>query len=254
MKPISLLLVGKPGSGKSYLASTAPKPMIVFNWDLDAVATYEGIEDAEIVSYGSDVQDLSKFSKRLDLLHKEFKNCVSNDSDLPATIVCDSMTGLTELLIQAQLTLNKGYESGKSITRRSLFGEGVVPTLDDWNVIISYLKPLIQKFLAIPCHKIVTAHDMSITNNKGDILEVIPSVPGKNKFARSIASMFTGAGYCERNNVNRRWEVRFGGLRMVDWTLFRNVNVNDKQFDTVENTWRGMEKMFKEAGLMGEEK
>jgi hypothetical protein len=132
------------------------------------------------------------------------------------------MTTMIESLIQ--LHFHRNPKDRKK--RRGILNDTpAVPTLDDWNVIINTIKPLMRKFITLPGLKIVTAHDMARTNANGDILELWPYIPGKDKYARSFASIFTAAGYCERDTVNGKWNIRFGKKALCKWTFFRGEDI-----------------------------
>ncbi len=240
---ISLLLAGPPGSGKSRLAGSAARDLggaEVQNFDLTASKVYDqfkrGGTDIKIIDY----IDAPDFPDSCQRLNDRIDELLKGDAECKPVTILDSMTTMIESLIQ--LHFYKNPKDKKA--RRGIFNDmPVVPTLDDWNVIISTLKPLIRKFVSLPGVKIVTAHDMAVTNSNGDVLELLPSVPGKNKYARAFASIFTAAGYCEKDTVNKRWTVRFGQLSLCKWTFFRDSNAED-----IPNDWEHVREILKGGG------
>jgi cephalosporin hydroxylase len=248
---VSLLLAGPPGSGKSHTAATAAKAlgkMWVANFDLGASRVYEpfirdgiDIQVHDYIDEPGNPDACQRFHDAIDKMLLDYtltcKVQVLPEEKPPVVHVLDSMTTMIESLIQ--LHFYKNPKAGGK--RRGILNDTpVVPTLDDWNVIISTVKPLIRKFVSLPGLKIITAHDVAITNEKGNLLELLPSVPGKNKYARSFASIFTAAGYCERDTVNNKWMIRFGKKSLCKWTFFRGEDIVE-----CPNDWTYIQEVLK---------
>jgi AAA domain len=179
---LQALLISKEKAGKSWLAATAPKPVLFLDTDLRAgsLAGKHGVYAATLRDPAPHLQPTA-FNEILDLLTKLEKGCTLADLNpgwpalKPATIVDDSVTTTARAASRFALYTNT------DIRRRLSFGNWSVDfakNFDAWNAEMSTIESLILRCLALPYHFIATIHEAEEESED--------SQPEKKKFTGKI--------------------------------------------------------------------
>lgn len=179
---LQLLEIAKEKAGKSWLAATAPKPILFFDTDLRAgsLAGREGVFAATLRDPAPHLQPTA-FNEILDILTKLEQGATLADlapgwpSVKPATIVGDSVTTIARAAARFALYTNT------DIRRRLSFGSWSVDfakNFDAWNAEMSTIEALILRCLALPYHFIATIHESEEESED--------STPEKKKFTGKI--------------------------------------------------------------------
>jgi hypothetical protein len=160
---LQLLEIAKEKAGKSWLAATAPKPILFFDTDLRAgsLAGREGVFAATLRDPAPHLQPTA-FNEMLDLITKLEKECTLKDLNpswpavKPATIVDDSISTTAKCAGRYALYTNT------DIRRRLSFGNWSVDfakNFDAWNAEMTTIESLVLRLLALPYHFIATIHE-----------------------------------------------------------------------------------------------
>lgn len=176
------LLIAKEKAGKSWLAATAPKPILFLDTDLRAgsLAGREGVFAATLRDPAPHLQPTA-FNELLDILTKLEKEATLKDiypewpAIKPATIVDDSVTTTARCASRYALYTNT------DVRRRLMFGNWSVDfakNFDAWNAEMSTIEALILRCLALPYHFIATIHEAEEESED--------STPEKKKFTGKI--------------------------------------------------------------------
>ncbi len=144
---LNVLVYGKSGTGKTTFASCFPKPYV---FDFDKGMLGQRGRDVEYDTYTSYGDFEMKF--------KEFEvNCPYD------TIIIDSVTTLEKYCMAHALQMN---------SRK-------MPTMNEWNVLISQLSDLFTRATKMTKHLVMIAHEEMVQDNiTGEIL-IRPQIVGK---------------------------------------------------------------------------
>jgi hypothetical protein len=107
MERLSMLIWGKSGSGKTVLASTAPRPILWINFDPDGVASIKRSSDVFVSDMANMGHDKVPSFKSNDTIEAQLRTSLMANPDLQ-TVVIDSVTSF------AQLALSHAVLSGKA--------------------------------------------------------------------------------------------------------------------------------------------
>lgn len=153
--PTNAVIYGQPGSGKTGLASTAPKPLII---DLEngAPATVKAVgnEHARIIQ-----------ARDMDTIRKVYKFLASGDHDFE-TVIIDPAGELQSIIMEETL---------RKFTARRQYDN--LPTMQDWQKSLSEAQKIITAFRSLPLRTIVVAH-ADVPDHEEDVVK--PLVSGKN--------------------------------------------------------------------------
>lgn len=125
-KYLNMLVYGRSGVGKTYLAGTGPKPVYIIDCDKGTMS----LADSEEV-YFERVTTLDEILSRVSYLQKGFKA----DPDFYKVVVFDNLS------------------EGQQLILHSLTG-GKQPEIRDWGNILTTMSALIRDIRDLPCHKL----------------------------------------------------------------------------------------------------
>ena len=179
-KKIAMLLLARPGSGKTTLASSAPRPLLI---DLE-----NGVDRVE-ACYRCDVSTCEEdvpLEKRYEVFLNDLKNEDLSNYD---TIIVDTLGKLIELLTPVVIKENSvnGLKDGKTL---SLKGYGAVS---------SKVKEFINFIKSLNKHIIFISHVTEV--NDGEVVKTRVNIPGSTK--DSIWNDIDLGGFLEMNGKKR---------------------------------------------------
>lgn len=187
-----IVLVSKPGVGKTWWAGGWPKPT-VFSVDPGGARTYLKAPDkfghVEFFDYSLDNKRFpTAFNKATSHAIELAKKWKKDGESYDRTMVIDSMSFLNKLAI------NKAKPWYKSKNRTKAVGEEIehfqrVPDTLDYRVAMAFVEDFLSEICAIhPLRLIVTCHEYSLydkivlpdgSTETGDVKEILPSVIGQ---------------------------------------------------------------------------
>jgi AAA domain len=187
---VSILLTGESGTGKTYLAKSAPFPVLIDSFDpggtlsiRDEIKRGNIVADTQFES--EDPYDPKKFVE----WEKTFTERVN--SDYFSNFACywlDSATWWIDCILAA--ILKKANRAGKAPVWQ-----------DDWYPNKIILTNYIRKCQALPCHFILTAHLMPHKNKEGNILSWRPNFSGQAQI--TVPTMFDEIWLAEREEKSQ---------------------------------------------------
>jgi len=159
---LRLALVGKEKSGKSRLAVTAPKPVLVMDFDgrKESIAGIPGVyaityrDEAwpkQPSGYSDFLDDLSKLEKEASLADLGFSS-----TEHPATVIADSVTSLSRLIMNYELYTNTDIRRSIKVGGYETF---FPKNFDAWNAEMSTMEAILLRLLGLPLHVIITLHE-----------------------------------------------------------------------------------------------
>lgn len=159
---IKALIFGRPGSGKTTFASTAPSP-IFLSAEAGLLSIAHKKPHAIIISTLKDLQDAYHY--------------LNTEKHGYKTVVIDSITEINEI-VKAEIE----QKNNRGISK------------NDWGEVLSKLKKIIRDFRDLPMHCIFLAQE-SIEKDDDTIVRIYPSLNGKA--ATEILAACDVVGYLE---------------------------------------------------------
>jgi len=159
---IKALIFGKPGTGKTTFASTAPKPLFL-SAEAGLLSIADKNPDAVVIRSLKDLQDAHDYLK-------------TQKHDYQ-TIIIDSITEINEI-IKAEIE----KKNNRAIRR------------DDWGEVSTKIKRVIRDFRDLPMHCIFLAQE-NVEKDEDTIVRIYPSLNGKS--ATEIAAACDVVGYLD---------------------------------------------------------
>ena len=159
-KKISMLLLARPGVGKTTLAYSAPKPLLI---DLE-----DGVDRVE-ACYRNDVMTADPNLKDKEKYHSFIKDITTEDLSNYDTIIIDSLGKFIELVTPVVIDENpvNGQKDGKTL---SLKGYGAIS---------AKVTEFIKLIKSLGKHIIFIAHVTELSD--GDVVKVRVNIPGGTK-------------------------------------------------------------------------
>jgi len=181
---LQLLEIGKEKSGKSWCAATAPKPILIFDFDLRAkalsgrngvyaVTLRDPAPHMQPTAFNEMLSVITQLEQGADLRALGFTKAPPGLK--PVTIVTDSITTMARSASRYALYTNT------DIRRRLSFGSWSVDfakNFDAWNAEMTTIESVILRLLALPTHLIATLHEEEEKSED--------STPDKKKFTGQI--------------------------------------------------------------------
>jgi len=141
---LSILSYGASGTGKTHFISSFPKPVYVFDFD-GGILTLRGKEGVFFDNYQNRYRNGVKTNEPWKDMQARLTEIESNPGAF-ATVAIDSITTVEQRVIEEICALtNKGQ-----------------PSQRDWGTIIKWLIRLFERLALLPCHTIITAHELTI--------------------------------------------------------------------------------------------
>jgi len=156
---LRVLLLGQPGTGKSTMASTFPKPYF-FDFD-NKMLGLAGVPDIQYDVF-SDEGDVPKaWNTFID----KFRGLLATPGDRQ-TIVLDSFTTLQEIGLNEVQRVNNTY--GKPVT------------LKEWGILSGMLNDILYMLKGVKnLHVVVTAHEEIVRDDERGMTYIMPVAMGK---------------------------------------------------------------------------
>lgn len=192
-KKVNMLLLGRPGYGKSSLAASAPRPLHI-DWEngVDRVEScYRkdtlSIDSSQLVDDKGNKLDKNRANaKKYELMIEELK---SNSLDEYDTLINDSVGKILEILSSVVILEN-------SVNAQK---DGVTLSLKGYGALATKFKNYTEFIYSLHKHVIWIAHVTEI--NDGEVIKTRVNIPGSTK--DSIWNDVDLGGYLDMNGKKR---------------------------------------------------
>lgn len=165
-----ILIWGNSGAGKSWLAASAPKPLVILTEANGGVSIGHSNKDADVcvIDNATDLRDIVKMAKSGQL--KQYK-----------TLIFDSLTECQKLF------------------KDEIVGNRDNLKIQEWGLLANRMLKFIRAIRDLPFHIVCTALADKNTDDQGAIVNNLPQFEGK-KTANEIMQYFSAVGYLFSTN------------------------------------------------------
>ena len=201
--PDSILIVGEPGSGKTWFIRTIVEAAKQDGWDMSTPPVFvfacdpgkfggqltnAGVEGIEFEVYHKPVYTIrhkpykqwSLVKQRINHLYDLFES----GKQPYYAVVLDSITGLQDMIMTEVMFKQRGsdgmFAGGQTSSGAEL---GVTPTQPEWGQEIMMFLATMSSLVDLPCYSIIIAHQKErptgMKAGKDDIVKLIPAIYGK---------------------------------------------------------------------------
>lgn len=172
---LKVVFYGKPGTGKTTIASTFPKPLMLLDINENGWVGVKDIKGLDPVR----IKDWESFQEAYWYLQE--------NKDGYKTVVIDTVSAVQELVLEyiakkRKVKLREGVK----------YGDFGTLTKKDWGEIASLLKPFITQFRDLDMNVIFIAHEKVFNVEEDDQAEGIDPSVGP-KLMQSVASTMNAA-------------------------------------------------------------
>lgn len=144
------LIYGKSGTGKTTLAATFPKPILLIDINDDGDESVEGVGGLKVLRPKT-AEDLEKAFWYLDKHKKRY-----------STVVIDTITQMQALVVSEIAS-----QSNKTAKKGKAPGAWGTMTRNQWGQVSERLKTLILQFRSLPCHTVFLAQEKLVDADEG---------------------------------------------------------------------------------------
>jgi len=189
---LKILIYGEYGGGKTRFASTAPKPMLLVNFDPGGWVTIKGTPGVKLEDlYTANAQVEGKKSKMvLDKILRDLEK-TPKESFPYKTIGLDSLTFLSQILMgYIEMLTGRAEKYGVPVVKGS---DGGAMRESDYGTLGDLQEDIVKRFLGLPCHFILTSHARVATQKLPGNLENVLYLPAMEgiKFPQQLPGYFS---------------------------------------------------------------
>ena len=172
---LKVVIYGKPGTGKTIIASTFPKPLILLDIKESGWVGVKDIKGLDPVN----IKDWPSFEEAYWYLQE--------NKDGYKTVVIDTASALQDLALEY-----KAKKKNIKLREGVKYGDVGTMTRKDWGEIASMLKPFITQFRDLDMNVVFLAHEKVFNVEEDDQAEGIDPSVGP-KLMQSVASTMNAA-------------------------------------------------------------
>jgi hypothetical protein len=173
---LTMLLWGKPGSGKTVLASTAPGKKLWLSFDPSGTASIKRSDNVIVADFaGYRAERLADF-KVGGIIEADLLKAIKTEGI--STVVLDSLTSFGQLALQYGISTGKANRGAfkASIEQPGQTGYGVRSAL-----ILDVCSMLLRVCADTGAHCIFVAHDQDVMDDDGKLKEITISLGGQGR-------------------------------------------------------------------------
>lgn len=190
-KYLKILIYGEYGGGKTRFISTAPKPLLLLNFDPEGYVTILGTPGVTLEDLYTPTVKESKHTKMvLDKTLNDLEK-IPEDKFPYATIALDSLSFLSQIYMGYITSLTmRADKIGVPVVKGS---DGGAMRESDYGTLGDIQEDVIKRFLGLPCHFILTSHARVATQKLPGNLENVLYLPAMEgiKFPQQLPGYFT---------------------------------------------------------------
>ncbi len=247
---MNALIIGHTGSGKTSLALSSPKPVLVYSFDPGGTdSVKEEIEKGEII-----VRKYETDSLFAPVAYKEFEADFNADrkSGIFKHIGVTFLDGLSNFIPAMiwQIMAKEGrIPPGMSakLVQEGSSGKGM--RIQDWGQLSDFIMTICRAFIALPCHTIITGH---VSLDKDEVIGgYIKSIlaPGKSK--NTLPILMPEVWILQKMDTSTGTERKLLTRNVDSWRATTRMGRKDR-FDTYEKA--DVRYLLKKAGFPYEDK
>lgn len=182
-KKFNLLLIGRVGSGKTTLVSTAPKPILIDAFDPNVSKSLARFKDDPnyLINTKFLGDDIGKPRIFTDWVRETQERETAGIFKMIGTYVIDSGTVWANSLKNQILAGSPGPKKGGGKRERQTNGLGLPEMeIDDYDTLFTKVWDVVNRLCALPCNFILTFHLEEKTNDFGGIVNRL-AIPGQSR-------------------------------------------------------------------------
>lgn len=203
---LTMLIWGKPASGKTVLASTAPGRKLWLQFDPNGTASLRKNDDILVADFANfKAVQLASF-KQGGIIEQDLIKAIKDENI--STVVVDSLTSFGQLALTyaiASGTSNRGTFRA-SIEQPGQTGYGVRSAM-----VLDFCTMILRVCADAKCHCVFIAHDQDVMDDDGRLIENTISLGGQSK--NIIPAKINEIWYLEDNGKERSIYVRAHGVK-----------------------------------------
>jgi hypothetical protein len=240
---LTMLLWGKPGVGKTVLASTAPGKKLWLQFDPAGTASLIRTDNILVADFSGYKSAQLEAFKQGGIIESDLLKLI-REQDIQ-TVVVDSLTTFGQMALHYAIV--SGKASGKhfkaSIEAPGVTGYGIRAAM-----ILDFITMVLRVCADTKCHCILTAHDKETTDDNGAPTEITLNLGGQGQVA--IPAKISEIWYVEDTGKARNIYIRAHGVKrpmrtrmfVTDERTFFTVKYNqdnpdERNKDNAITTW-----------------
>lgn len=237
---LTMLLWGKPGVGKTVLASTAPGKKLWLQFDPAGTASLMRSDDILVADFSAYKSAQLEAFKQGAIIESDLLKLIREHGI--QTVVVDSLTTF------GQMALHYGIVSGKA-SGKTFKASIEAPGQGGYGIRAAMLLDFITMVLRVcadtKCHCILTAHDKETTDDSGGTTEITVNLGGQGQTA--IPAKISEIWYMEDTGKARNIYVRAHGVKRPMRT--RMFATDERTFFTVKYNQDNPDERIKENAI-----
>jgi hypothetical protein len=203
---LTMLLWGKPGCGKTVLASTAPGRKLWLQFDPAGTASLRRSEDIFVADFSAYKSAQLAAFKQGGVMESDLLKLVQSGNF--GTVVVDSLTSFGQMALQYGITSGKA-NVGKfvaSIEAPGQTGYGVRSAM-----LLDFVTMVMRVCADSKAHCVLTAHDQESFDDDGRVNEITLNLGGQGK--NLVPAKISEIWHIEDTGKERRVYVRAHGIK-----------------------------------------
>jgi hypothetical protein len=202
---LTCLIWGKPGSGKTVLASTAPGKKLWLQFDPSGTASLKRSDDVVVADFSGYRADRLADFKVGGIIEGDLLRTIKSEGI--NTVVLDSITSFGQLALQYGIVTGKANRGTfkASIEQPGQTGYGVRTAL-----IVDVCSMLLRVCADAGVHCILIAHDQDVTDDDGKLKETTISIGGGGRLV--ISAKISEIWMLSDDGKRRRIYIRAHGM------------------------------------------
>lgn len=203
---LTMLLWGKPGCGKTVLASTAPGRKLWLQFDPAGTASITRSDDILVADFSAYKSAALEAFKQGGVMEQDLMKLIKAENI--STVVVDSITSFGQMALHYAISSGKGNRGQfrASIEQPGQTGYGVRSAM-----LLDFITMVLRVCADLKCHCIFNAHDRESSDEEGKVTEITINIGGQGQAI--VPSKISEIWYMEDTGKKRLCYVRTHGVK-----------------------------------------